>query len=450
VNQTLDNEVGQGVDLGIVTASRLNMRSSPGGPVIRVLAHNHQVEVLSRAGSWLKISDAALGGYVSSRYLRVSKAIEPQTPVQQVGVVSTSLLNLRSQPGGTIISQLGKSTVVTIIAKDGLWLQVTANGIQGFVSADYIDIQPLPEAVIDNSADQGFRLEGRKALAPDGSYFATRTKNSAGLFNTGKTGIAAFIANNPDRFPDISSSLLRVMSAVSDNEGNYEAINTWDNAFLSAGIFQWTSGVGSEAGELPAVLDKLNQQYPDTFEEFFGQYGLTTSQIRSSAGNPGRGYFTLNGSLLAGQQTKTTLRSLPWAYRFWLAGQDDNVREVQTRHAIDRIDLFYHQANRKIGDFFVSDYISSEYGVCLLLDQHVNRPAHVPRILGEAVKKLAQQLAINEPETWQSEHEAVLIEKYLQLRQQSSMTHSDKRAEKILDKVTAAVISSARYSFQYG
>ena len=103
-----------------------------------------------------------------------------------------------------------------------------------------------------------FHFEGNKAVAPDGTVFGQ--KFQLGIFNNGNTSIADFVRANPAAFPDLAPSRLRVMSAVSANEGKLEAINTFDNAFLTFGCFQWTVGTGTGAGELPAMVNQLKQK----------------------------------------------------------------------------------------------------------------------------------------------------------------------------------------------
>jgi hypothetical protein len=78
-----------------------------------------------------------------------------------------------------------------------------------------------------------------------------------------------YVAQHSDRFTHLSDSLLRVMQAVSANEGKLEAINTWDNAFLTFGCFQWTAGTGDSAGELPALIARLKKEKPKAFDTFF-------------------------------------------------------------------------------------------------------------------------------------------------------------------------------------
>lgn len=296
------------------------------------------------------------------------------------------------------------------------------------------------------AARQGITFNGRRALTPDGRHFATRHKR--GLFTAGTTGIRDFVRANPGMFDGVSSSSLRVMEAVSDNEGKLEAINTWDSAFLSFGIFQWTVGTGRGRGELGALLARLKEEHGATFRHYFGQHGLDTVRLRTGPpSKPGivpTSYLSLHGQELTSPDQKEQLRTPEWAYRFWLAGLDNNVRAVQIRQAISRVMTFYRSPRHRIGDHAIADYVSSECGVALLLDQHVNRPGHVPSTLAKAVEQID---APQDPDTWNSQHEIDLLERYIELRANTSMTESDKRAQPIFDAVATGIISDERGSY---
>ena len=67
---------------------------------------------------------------------------------------------------------------------------------------------------------------------------------------------------------------MNVMVAVSKNEGNLDAINTWDNAFMTFGMFQWTIGASSDKGELAALVKKIKDVNLEKFTELFGNHGL--------------------------------------------------------------------------------------------------------------------------------------------------------------------------------
>ncbi|MFL6229522.1 MAG: SH3 domain-containing protein [Pyrinomonadaceae bacterium] len=408
----------------------------------------------------------------------------------QTGTVTADALRLRSTPSAAsnnnIIKTLPKGTQLQIVSTQDDWLRVTAGGQDGFVSEGFVRLdQELPtsdgDAASAGDATQpasstnaqpasngagasaqpastqtlaegpapaagSCKIVGNNAVTPDGKIFATRFK--LGVFTNGKTSIKDFVAAHPGLFPSVSPSRLRVMQAVSVNEGRLEAVNTWDNAFLTFGCFQWTVGVADGAGELPAMLDRLKKKSSAVFQKYFGQFGLDVQMPQTPANTLPTGFLTLNGTLLKQPAQKEKLRTLDWAYRFWLAGQDDTVRVAEIEHAMSRVDLFFRCPRCLINTRFVGDYLSSEYGVALMLDQHVNRPGHVPGTLARAVADLVAQLGADAPQSWQDAQESKLITLYLQKRAQTSMTNSDARAKSILQAVNAGLASSQRGSFQ--
>lgn len=364
-------------------------------------------------------------------------------------------LNLRATPGGTILKVLPKGTVVEILDTQNGTLKVDVSGQVGFVAAEFIQQDAAGAAgaaggtaTADATAATGsFRFVGDKAVAPDGSVFGKRFK--LGIFNNGNTSIADFVSKHQDAFTNISASRLRVMSAVSVNEGKLEAINTWDNAFVTFGCFQWTAGAENDPGELPAMVNRLKQTNPAVFQQLLGQFGLDIASVNSRPGVTPTGFFSLNGAVVktaADKQAK--LRTLEWAFRFFRAGHDDTMRQVEIEYAASRIDLFYRDGSHKIRDLFVADFVSSEFGVALLLDQHVNRPGHVPKTLAAAVNQFITSTGKINPATWTDQDEAKVLGIYLQLRKKTNMTDSDARAERVRQAVNKGLASDKRGSFQ--
>ncbi len=368
----------------------------------------------------------------------------------RVGVVAVNTsLNLRQSPGGPIIDSLGNGTRLTILESANGWHKVEAPTPQGnrtgFVSADFVVVD---EATPETPAP-GFRFVGKEAVAPDGTAFARKFR--LGVFNNGTTTMREFVAANRDLFPGVAPSLLRVMEAVSANEGRLEAINTWDNAFLTFGAFQWTAGSGDGKGELPAMLDRLKRQDGEAYERCFGRFGLDVAEVTPESPGPAsdvpRGRFSLNVRVLRSAADKEVLRSLEWPYRFWRAGHDPAVRRAEIEHAIARIDVFYRNPGKRVRNRFVADYVTSEYGVALLLDQHVNRPGHVPGTLHKAADRIAQELGSDDPTNWGFAEEKRLLDLYLQFRAQTSMTDQAQRAERTKMAVSSGLASDQRGSF---
>lgn len=357
----------------------------------------------------------------------------------QTGTVIPQGLNLRETPGGTVIKVLPQGTTVEILEDQGNFLKVTALGETGFVAAHLINRS--------GAGTGSFHFQGNKAVAPDGTVFGQ--KHELGIFNNGNTSILDFVQANPTVFANLSPSRLRVMSAVSVNEGKLEAINTWDNAFLTFGCFQWTAGADNGAGELPAMVNHLKQTNPAAFDQLLGQFGLDVASVNSSPGQTPTGFFSLNGAVVKSPaDKKNKLRTLEMAFRFFRAGQDSAMRQAEIEFAASRIDLFYRQANKKINGLFVGDFVSSEFGVALILDQHVNRPGNVPSTLAGAVSQFITSTGKSDPTTWTDEDEAKVLNIYIQRRNATTMTDSQNRANRIRQAVNNGLASDRRGSFQ--
>ena len=362
------------------------------------------------------------------------------------GTVNASSLNLRKAPDGPVVATLPRGTTVTLLGEQGTWLEVDANGTRGFVSARFIQ-QTAPAAPpgIPGVARPGdVRLVGPRLLGPDGMVFARVHK--LGCFTIGNTTLIDFIGNHGGQLT-VSPSLLRVMQAVSANEGRLEAINTWDNCFLTFGALQWTVGAGDAGGELAALLDRIKRGNAAAFAEYFGRHRLEVGPIKTGAGVVPTGTLLLDGRVLAAAADKEQLRTHDWAYRFWRAGHDPEIRRFQVEHAIGRLDTFYREPRKAIKTRVVADYVSSEYGVALLFDQHVNRPGHVPSTLAKALEELAHHVDVSRPESWTDHEERELLDLYVEHRAMTNMTESNKRADAIRRAVQQRLISDRRGSF---
>jgi hypothetical protein len=371
----------------------------------------------------------------------------------KTGVVNAQGLRLRSAPSldSEIIKSLNTGTPVQILDQEGDFFKVSVGGQVGFVKADLIKVNqgaaaPAP-AGTTNTAAGTFRFEGNAAIAPDGTRFATR--KVPGVFNIGQTTIGQFLRDNSDMFADVAPSRLRVMQAVSKNEGMLEAINTFDGAFLSFGIFQWTAGVADDPGELPPLLVRLKQKDQSVFNNLFGRFGLDATALNLPPGEKPVGFFSLNGvPIRKAADKEKSLRTLEWAFRFFQAGHDDTIRQVEIEHAMGRVDLFYRSARHQINGRPIADYLSSEYGVAIVLDEHVNAPAHVPGTLAGAVNQLIAEGAPANPATWTDALEQKLVQTYIQRRNNTRMTDPKGRADRITQAVAAGLASGKRGSYQ--
>ena len=375
-----------------------------------------------------------------------------------LGIVTAKQAHLRDVPGGETIVPLIEGTEVVVHGGPPAWAWVTVDGVDGVISrrslrdANVTADPPrtrsratTPAVPPEASADD-ISVSGTSVKGPGGFVFGKLFK--LGLFNYGQTDIDTFFDQDPGAFPGLSASLQRVMRAVSVNEGKIEAINTWDNAVLSCSVYQWTVSEGTSAGELPYVLSVLKSRAPKTFATYFGAVGLDVDVTAHGPFTVGRGQFALNGRKLDSGSLKAPLRGHLWAYRFWRASHDPQVRRAYVQTAIDRIPVFYDAPVAALGNRTLRHYLISERAVAHLLDQHVNRPGHVPKTVVRAIADVVAGAGKPDPVKWGDAEERAAVARYLVLRHQTSMTDSENRAKRIDAAVTAGRLSDRRDSFR--
>lgn len=308
---------------------------------------------------------------------------------------------------------------------------------------------PPKEATPTAANDVEITSDGKKVY-----YRLRNTTDKIVLGNLYKSGISRIGGYNTETFIsknqalleglNLSKSEINTLLATSKNEGNLDAVNTWDNSFMSWGMFQWTLGAKGDAGELAALLKSIKAKQPDAFKSFFGDFGLDVSSDTNSK----TGFLLLNGNKLDAADKKEALRSNPWALHFALAGMEPKICAVQVMHAINRLNQFYFVPQAIFGNLSLNQILSSEYAATLLLDQHVNRPGHVISVVEDALAKLgttAQEIA-----SGSDNDELRVINKYLEIREgfgKSPMTDSTKRAQVAKDNLSAGVISGRKGSF---
>ena len=335
----------------------------------------------------------------------------------------------KTSMSATELSESGSATALTFVPPGG----AKKPAVESVLSPE------IPPAATAGD----IKIKGKSVYGPGNLKFGTLS--GPGLINYGTTTIDQFFQEDANAFPDVPQSLQRVVRSVSANEGKLEAINTYDNAFLSVGIFQWTAGSGNAEGELAGLLDLLKARSPKTFATYFGDEGLDVEMRALQPHCLRYGYLILNRQRLDTANKKAQLRSHLWAYRFWRACHDTEMRRAQVALAMSRIDTFYTKAIPGRNGRSIKDYISSEYGVALLLDEHVNRPGHVPKVLMAGVDRFVAESKKEDPANWTDRDEAAVLKEYLAERADSGMTASSARAKR-----TAACAKSGALSIQRG
>ncbi|MCS7019609.1 MAG: LysM peptidoglycan-binding domain-containing protein [Cytophagales bacterium] len=174
----------------------------------------------------------------------------------------------------------------------------------------------------------------------------------------------------------LSLPLARALKVVSENEGNFDAINSYDKAIFSYGFIQFAGGAG---GGLGAMLMIVKTKQPQVFHQMFGQYGIDVQNatprpvITCAAPETNR--------ILSGDEACLYLKSnKQLTAAFIAAGFHPSVILAQLESATRgyvapalgmRTDLVL--AGQLYTGVLLSDIIRSEAGIATMIDLTVNQ-----------------------------------------------------------------------------
>ena len=208
----------------IVTGSgRLRVRSGPGADydIVAYLNNGDTVTVLSVEGDWAQIRTAdGQEGYVSTEFLQMEEADAADTAAtaedaseadtaeqaeaagtaeeaaaadtgaqaegERSAVVSTSngRLRVRSGPGADydIVAYLNDGDTVTVLSVEGDWAKIrTADGQEGYTSAEYLIIEEAPAAEAATEAESEASAEAETAAEQEAEGTAVISTESGRL-----------------------------------------------------------------------------------------------------------------------------------------------------------------------------------------------------------------------------------------------------------------------------
>ncbi|MFU2418338.1 SH3 domain-containing protein [Peptacetobacter sp. AB800] len=174
-----NNSVAASGNVKVNTSSGLNVRKGPGTnhAIIGSLAGGSVVQVKEKSGGWVKVvlsngsTGWVSGQYVSSTNESTSNSGSSQNnkPPQnnestvasgRVKVTISKALNIRKGPGtgNAIVGSLAGGSVVEVKEKSNGWYKIkTANGVEGWVSGDYVTPtdEPLSGGASSNNSSSG-------------------------------------------------------------------------------------------------------------------------------------------------------------------------------------------------------------------------------------------------------------------------------------------------------
>lgn len=157
---------------------------------------------------------------------------------------------------------------------------------------------------------------------------------------------------------------LRILSIISQHEGTFSNVNTWDRAIVTWGFIQWTFGEDGD-GSLVPLLAEIKRREPQLFENRMQRYGL---DITASAAQVTKADGTVLTGAQAASAMQTDAKLIAVLSRL---GVEQAVQQIQIEHAIST-KITNLRARRVSGHpVTIGNVISSSYGVGVMTDRHV-------------------------------------------------------------------------------
>lgn len=160
----------------------------------------------------------------------------------------------------------------------------------------------------------------------------------------------------------------RVLQAVSQYEGGFEAINTYDTGFVSVGFIQFITAVDG-TGSLTGVLKRYKTDDPAGFETDFRRFGIDVSAdsvlacVNAATGTEARGEEAVRQVIDDKRLTAV----------FERAASFDGFRLAQVAVARSQYWPGDDTFAVGLGTVRVGDVVRSEAGMATLMDKKVNR-----------------------------------------------------------------------------
>lgn len=166
---------------------------------------------------------------------------------------------------------------------------------------------------------------------------------------------------------DLSADKKVILKKVSEHEGSFSTVNTWDRAVVTAGFVQWTAGEKGN-GSIVGLLRDLKTHQPQVFRDNYQKYGIDIegNEIKVTQGD---GKILKGGAAAKAIQTDPKLTAALSA-----AGTDPKVQEHQVTFAArTKIDNVRNRHVTVEGQTVqLGSVITSKYAVGVMMDRAVH------------------------------------------------------------------------------
>lgn len=261
---------------------------------------------------------------------------------------------------------------------------------------------------------------------------------------------ASLAWNTLESSGQVTPSERAVISHMSASEGRLDSVQAYDNQIVSLGAMQKTVNPQG-TGELPRQVWDFKQANPDKYQALFADRGWAVERVAPGSTD---GSFamrlTVDGTQLTPRETAAYIkdRGSPDHWGAALdpllkAGRDPDFQAQQIKDFQSRLTTAISVIpagaayTRPAGE-----YLTSQQGAAMLLDHHVNRPAHVDNAFGRALDRFyaANPTASHDPGAWtaeqRAEYEPAILSEYRQARSEryggGVMTHPFERADRLM------------------
>jgi hypothetical protein len=180
----------------------------------------------------------------------------------------------------------------------------------------------------------------------------------------------------------------RALQFVSQHEGGFDAVNTWDSARFSWGFIQFAGGRG-----LPQLLAYLKSQEPDLFQRYFGQYGVDVLPGRTGLPVP-LCVDTKRKRVLFGERAEQCIGDNPVLVGLFIrAGRDPRIQRGQIEAALNQ--YVEPALSARSSGVVLSSILRSPKGLAMLIDRKIHEGNC--RRLARALEGVREELGFLDP-----------------------------------------------------
>jgi hypothetical protein len=207
---------------------------------------------------------------------------------------------------------------------------------------------------------------GGKTIQLHDNVIAYAASNPKGMDGKAAGDGKAAVKSVVDR-TDLSKDKKDILKKVSEHEGSFSTVNTWDRAVVTAGFVQWTTGEKGD-GSLVGLMSDLKTRQPQVFRDNYQKYGIDVDgkEIKVTQGD---------GKILKGADAAKAIQTDPkLAAVLSAAGTDSKVQDHQVAYAArTKIDNVRNRHVTVGGQTVqLGTVINSKYAVGVMMDRAVH------------------------------------------------------------------------------